>query len=191
MARRSTSAATPLFVFDAGYDSAQLTQSLAETQVAILVRLRADRCFYADPPPATPSPKGGRPRIHGAKFDCKNAATWSEATAEHVAEDEQYGTVRVRSWAGLHPTQQNHPNRGTRKPRPVIRGTIVLVEVSRLPARPYQPQVLWAVVGRSGSAGSGPALAGGCPPLRPGAHAALLQADPRLDDAASPFPAAS
>jgi hypothetical protein len=143
MTRRSASAATPLFVFDAGYDSAQLTQLLAETPVAILVRLRADRCFYADPPPATPSPKGGRPRIHGAKFACKNPATWPVATAEHVTEDEQYGTVRVRSWAGLHPKQQHHPNRGTRKPRPVVRGTVVLVEVSRLPARPYQPQVLW------------------------------------------------
>src|SRR5215204_2425336 len=44
----------PLFVFDAGYDSAQLTQGLAHLPVAVLVRLRSDRCFYADPPPATP-----------------------------------------------------------------------------------------------------------------------------------------
>jgi len=143
LTRRSAAEATPLFVFDAGYDSAQLTQILAETPVAILVRLRADRCFYADPPPTTPSPKGGRPRIHGAKFACKNPATWPNATAEHLAEDEQYGTVRVRSWAGLHPKQQHHPSRGTRKTRPIVRGTVVLVEVSRLPARPYQPQVLW------------------------------------------------
>src|SRR3954469_15626504 len=60
----------PLFVFDAGYDSAQLTQGLGDVLAAVLVRLRADRCFYADPPPATPSPKGGRPRIHGTKFAC-------------------------------------------------------------------------------------------------------------------------
>ena len=109
------SEATPLFVFDAGYDSAQLTQALAETPVAILVRLRADRCFYADPPPATPSPKGGRPRKHGAKFACKDPATWPAPTAEHVIEDEQYGTVRVRAWAGLHPKQQAHP--GSRHPQ--------------------------------------------------------------------------
>jgi hypothetical protein len=51
--------------------------------------------------------------------------------------------VRVRSWAGLHPKQQQHPHRGARKPRPIVRGTVVLVAVSRLPARPYQPQVLW------------------------------------------------
>jgi hypothetical protein len=35
----------PLVVFDAGYDSAQLTLELAEQPVAVLVRLRADRCF--------------------------------------------------------------------------------------------------------------------------------------------------
>jgi hypothetical protein len=133
----------PLFVFDAGYDSAQLTQALAEASVATLVRLRADRCFYADPPLARPSPKGGRPRMHGAKFACKDPASWLVPTAELCTEDEQYGTVRVRAWAGLHPKQQAHPTRGTRKTRPIVRGTVVLVEVSRLPARPYKPQVLW------------------------------------------------
>jgi hypothetical protein len=51
----------PLLVFDAGYDSAQLSLDLADLPVAVLVRLRSDRCFYADPPPAARSPKGGRP----------------------------------------------------------------------------------------------------------------------------------
>ena len=135
--------APPLVVFDAGYDSAQLTPGLAHFPVAILVRVRADRCFYADPPPTVPSAKGGRPRVHGAKFVCKDPATWPAPTAEHTTEDEQYGTVRVRAWAALHPKPQAHPGRGTRKTRPVVRGTVVLVEVSRLPGRPYQPQVLW------------------------------------------------
>jgi hypothetical protein len=141
--RLPVGSAPPLFVFDAGYDSAQLTQGLGEVPAAVLVRLRADRCFYADPPPATPSPKGGRPRRHGAKFTCKDAATWPAPTAEHVADDEQYGTVRVRAWAGLHPKQQNHPGRGTRKTRAIVRGTVVLVEVSRLPRPTRKPQVLW------------------------------------------------
>ena len=116
---------------------------LGRDPVAILVRLRADRCFYADPPPAIPSPTGGRPRKHGAKFACKDPTTWSPPTAEQLTQDEQYGTVRVRAWTRLHPKQQAHPGRGTRKPRPIVRGTVVLVEVSRLPARPYRPKVLW------------------------------------------------
>jgi hypothetical protein len=133
----------PLFVFDAGYDSAQLTQGLADASAAILVRLRSDRCFYADPPPATPSPKGGRPRRHGAKFACADRATWPPPTAEHRAEDGQYGAVRVRAWGGLHPKQQEHPGRGTRGPRPVVRGTVVLVEVERLPRQTRTPRILW------------------------------------------------
>jgi hypothetical protein len=49
----------------------------------------------------------------------------------------------VRAWAGLHPKQRAAPGRGTRKPRPIVRGTVVRVEVERLPARPYKPRVLW------------------------------------------------
>ena len=141
--RLPAAGAAPLFVFDAGYDSAQLTQGLAGARAAVLVRLRADRCFYADPPPASPSPQGGRPRRHGAKFACADPATWPAPTAEHRAEDEQYGAVRVRAWGGLHPKQQEHPARGTRKARPVLRGTVVLAEVDRLPRQTREPRALW------------------------------------------------
>jgi hypothetical protein len=123
---------------------------LAETAVAILVRLRADRCFYADPPPGAPSPKGGRPRSHGPKFACTDAATWPTPTAEHCTEDEQYGTVRVRTWAGLHPKSHAHPGRGTRKTRPIVRGTVVLVELHRVPARLNQRHRLWLWWARGG-----------------------------------------
>jgi hypothetical protein len=50
----------PLVVFDAGYDSAQLTLDLAAERVAVLVRLRSDRCFYADPPPHRRARRAGR-----------------------------------------------------------------------------------------------------------------------------------
>ena len=141
--RQSAVGAVPLFVFDGGYDSVQLTQGLAEPPVAILVRLRSDRCFYADPPPTASSPKGGRPRKHGAKFNCKDPTTWPSPTAEHATEDAQYGTVRVQAWSGLHPKQQAHATRGTRRPRPIVRGTLVRVAVTRLPGRTHQPKVLW------------------------------------------------
>jgi len=44
---------------------------------------------------------------------------------------------------GLHPKQQAHATRGSRRPRPIVRGTLVRVEVGRLPNRPYRPKVLW------------------------------------------------
>jgi hypothetical protein len=141
--RLPASGAVPLFVFDAGYDSAQLSLDLAEARVAVLVRLRADRCFYADPPPAARSPKGGRPRRHGAKFNCADPATWPTPTATLSTTDDQYGSVTVAAWSGLHPKQQRHPGHGTRGPRPIVRGTVIRVQVQRVPAKSRPPKVLW------------------------------------------------
>jgi hypothetical protein len=132
----------PWFVFDAGYDSAQLTLDLADAPTAVLVRLRSDRCFYADPPPRPPG-STGRPRRHGAKFNCADQTTWPVPTATLTCQDDQYGTVTVKAWSGLHPKQQRHPGHGTRGPRPIVRGTILRVQVQRVPARTRPPKVLW------------------------------------------------
>jgi len=131
----------PWFVFDAGYDSAQLSLDLADAPVAVLVRLRSDRCFYADPPPRPPG-AGGRPRRHGAKFAFADPTTWPAPTT-HVATDDQYGTVTVQAWSGLHPKQHRHPGHGSRGPRPIVRGTILRVQVERIPAKTRPPRVLW------------------------------------------------
>jgi hypothetical protein len=143
LARLPTGGPAPLFVFDGGYDSAQLTLDLAEQRATVLVRLRSDRCFYADPPPAARSPKGGRPRRHGAKFNFADPATWPTPAATLTCPDDQYGTVTVKAWNGLHPKQQRHPGHGTRRPRPIVRGTILRVQVQRVPARTRPPKVLW------------------------------------------------
>jgi hypothetical protein len=132
----------PLVVFDAGYDSAQLTLDLTQARVAVLVRLRSDRCFYADPPPPPPG-KTGRPRRHGAKFNCADPTSWPAPTATLVCHDDRYGTVTVHAWAGLHPKQQRHPGHGTRGPRPIVRGTVIRMQVERVPARTRPPKVLW------------------------------------------------
>src|SRR5215212_10282746 len=142
LARLPAGEAVPLFVFDGGYDSAQLTLDLAEQRARVLVRLRADRCFYADPPPRPPG-STGRPRRHGAKFNCADAATWPTPTATLTTVDDQYGTVTVQAWSGLHPKQQRHPGHGSRGPRPIVRGTIIRVQVERVPARTRPPKVLW------------------------------------------------
>ena len=140
---RPDAACPPLFVFDAGYDPEWLARELADTPVSVLVRLRRGRCFYADPSPAPLSLKGGRPRRHGARFACDDPTTWPTPTAELRCADSQYGHVRVRCWAELHAKSQNHPARGSRRTRPVTRGTVVLVEVERVPQKTRAPQQLW------------------------------------------------
>jgi hypothetical protein len=49
----------------------------------------------------------------------------------------------VAAWAGLHPRQQRHPGHGTGGPRPIVPGTILRVQLQRVPARPRPPKVLW------------------------------------------------
>jgi DDE superfamily endonuclease len=130
----------PIFSFDAGYDAVQLTLALARAPVSLLVRLRAGRCFYADP---TAQPTTGRPRRHGAKFVCADPTTWPEPTDQWSCDDPRYGQVCLRAWSGLHPLPQQHATRGTRGPRPLVRGTLIRLEVDHLPRPTKTPEPLW------------------------------------------------
>ena len=144
VAARPAGGPVPLFVLDAGYDPGTLAHELAELdggRVAVLVRLRADRCFYARP---TQQPRIGRPRRHGAKFACRDERTWWAPSAEHTEEHARYGHVRVRAWAGIHAKIQHRPIPGQRRRTwPTLSGTLVLVEVERLPRRTRIPKRLW------------------------------------------------
>jgi hypothetical protein len=135
----------PLFVFDAGYDPAKVQQGLEGCPCQILVRLRAGRRFYADPSLAGPPAHTGRPRRHGPKMKCADPSTWPQPSTEHTCEDAGYGAVRVRAWANLHPKIRAHEGRGSCGPLPIVVGTLVLVEVERLPRgeRRREPRVLW------------------------------------------------
>ena len=143
LARRSPDGPVPVCVFDAGYDPEALARALGDLdgeRVAVLVRLRSGRCFYADP---DRQPRTGRPRRHGRKFACDDPATWWAPTMEHREAHAQYGQVRVRAWAGVHAKTQNHPARGSRRTKPTVRGTLILVEVERLPRQTRIPKQLW------------------------------------------------
>jgi hypothetical protein len=140
---QSAEGPVPLCVFDAGYDPETLARDLGDLdgqRVAVLVRLRSGRCFYAEP---TQQPWTGRPRRHGRKFACDDPSTWWVPTREHTENHAQYGQVRVRAWEDVHAKTQNHPGRGSRRPRPTSRGTLVLVEVERLPRQTRIPKQLW------------------------------------------------
>lgn len=136
---------TPLFVFDAGYDPVKLQQGLGDSACQTLVRLRAGRCFHADPSLSERPANPGRPRRHGPRMKCSDPKTWPEPSIEHECEDVGYGAVRVRAWQKMHPKVRAHEGRGSRGPLPIVVGTLILVEVERLPRgeRRRKPRVLW------------------------------------------------
>src|SRR5215204_264329 len=135
----------PLFVFDAGYDPVKLQQGLEGSPCQILLRLRAGRRFYGDPSLSDPPEHIGRPRRHGPKMKCNDPSTWPEPSAEYLCEDAGHGTVRVRAYSKMHPKVQNHEGKGSRGLLPIVVGTLILVEVERLPRgeRRREPRVLW------------------------------------------------
>jgi hypothetical protein len=83
--------------------------------------------------------------VHGKKFDLKDPDTWHEPSAEHTSEDTGYGKVRVRAWSGLHPKTRRAGERYGSDSAAVVKGTVVLVEVERLPRgeRRRKPKKLW------------------------------------------------
>jgi hypothetical protein len=136
----------PMFVFDAGYDPIALTHALADVRATIVVRIRDDRVFYPDPAPPAPG-QLGRPRRHGARFGCADPTSWPDPDDELTATDSRYGTVRVTAWHGLHPKLGRRGRWAHHEVAPIVRGTVIRVEVEHLPkptARAKKTLWLWA-----------------------------------------------
>lgn len=135
----------PTFVFDAGYDAAGLTDALAGTRASVLVRIRDDRVFYTDPPQRADDATG-RPRRHGARFEAKDPASWGDPDAQLRAEDPRYGSVHVTAWTNLHPKLAGRGRWSARDAPPIVRGTVIRVDVEHLPkptARAKKTLWLW------------------------------------------------
>jgi hypothetical protein len=121
----------------------KLQRGLEGSPARILVRLHSNRVFYAPPEEVEPRPVG-RPRRHGEKFDLKDlASSWPEPTGEHRCQSEDYGEVRVRAWSELHPKTRRIGERYGCQRAPVVRGTVILVEVGKLPRHTRKPKKLW------------------------------------------------
>jgi len=156
--------AVPLFVFDAGYSAAALTDGLAGCPAHILVRLPAGSVFYQDAP-AWPG-KNGRPARRGPEVHCLEPEAIAAAAEGRgsrgrkkplppapepdetlvLPDTPHYGTVRAEAWHDVHP--QVHGDRGWlagRDKLPVLRGTLVHVTAGRLPdgRDPHRQMWLW------------------------------------------------
>jgi hypothetical protein len=133
---------TPMFVFDAGYDPIALTQGLADTRAQVLVRIRSDRVFYADPD----KPKNGgagRPRRHGRRFGLSDPGRTLRPDAELRAHDQRYGDVQVRAWPNLHPKLAGRGRWAGPDAPPIVRGTVIRVDVEHLPKPTRAIKTLW------------------------------------------------
>jgi DDE superfamily endonuclease len=136
------SSAAPVFVFDAGYDPIALGAELADVHAQVVVRMSPKRVFHADPP-VWPAGTPGRPPRHGARFALSEPDTHTMPDGELEAHDARYGTVKVRAWRGLHPKLKNK-RRWIGSGLPIVRGTVVRVDVERLPRPPgHVNKTLW------------------------------------------------
>jgi hypothetical protein len=158
------SGAAPMFVYDAGYSAAALTDGLAGCPAHILVRLPAGSVFCQDA--VTWDGKHGRPARRGPEVHCPEQAELQAAADGRGPKgrnkplppapepDEAlilpgtplYGTVRAEAWHDVHP--QVHGDRGWfegRERLPVLRGTLVHVTAERLPdgRDPHRQMWLW------------------------------------------------
>jgi hypothetical protein len=144
--RLGETGSAPVFVFDAGYDPAALTDALGDVAADIVVRIRDDRVFYTDPPEPEPGTRG-RPRRHGDRVKLADPGTWPEPDEETRATDPRYGTVKVTAWHGLHPKLGRRGHWAQHDQPPIVRGTVVRVDVEHLPkptSRTKKTLWLWA-----------------------------------------------
>jgi DDE superfamily endonuclease len=162
--RLPAAGAVPLFVFDAGYSAAALTDGLAGCPAHLLVRLPAGSVFYQDA--VTWPGRNGRPARRGPEVHCLEPEALAAAAGGRGSRgrkkplppapepDEElilpgtplYGTVRAEAWHDVHP--QVHGDRGWfagRDKLPVLRGTLVHVTAQRLPdgRDPHRQLWLW------------------------------------------------
>jgi hypothetical protein len=132
---------TAISSLDAGDDPVQMGVALNETEeVCLLIRLRAGRCFSADPPT---TPTGGRPKRHGTTCVCDDPATWPTPTREWTGDDLRYGHVRLRAWGGVHAIPATHGKHATPQANPIVKGWVIRLEVQHLPKPTKLPEPLW------------------------------------------------
>ena len=129
-------------VGDTGYDGARLAFLLTDLPVRVLVRVRSDRVM-AFPAPPRRTGAAGRPARHGAEFAFAAPATWPEPAHTTTTHTTRYGTARARCWDRLHPRLTRRGTwAGHDGDLPIIEGTVIRLQVDRLPGD-GTPKPLW------------------------------------------------
>jgi DDE superfamily endonuclease len=134
-----------LIALDAGYDVIRLTYLLADLPVDLIGRLRSDRVFHRPTPPRRASGRG-RPVRHGEDVKLSDPATHPSANAQREGTHPRFGAYTLHAYGHLHPrlTARSAGWANHTGPYPIIEGTIIHVQVERLPGdRKPKPMWLW------------------------------------------------
>jgi DDE superfamily endonuclease len=130
-----------LVVADAGYDAPRLAWLLRDLPVRVLGRMRSDRVLRRAAPPRTPG-VNGRPPRHGGEFVFGDPATGGQPDIATVTETRLYGRATARSWDRLHPRLTRRAAWMDAADLPLIEGTVIRLEVDRLPSGAI-PKPVW------------------------------------------------
>jgi DDE superfamily endonuclease len=135
-----------LLVADAGYDGPRLAFLLADLPVVVLVvvlvRMRSDRVLRRATPTHLPGTVG-RPRRHGEEFVFGDPSTWGEPDTATGTDTRLYGPALARAWDRPHPRLTHRTAWTTHLGKlPIIEGTVIRLEVARLPSGAI-PKPVW------------------------------------------------
>jgi hypothetical protein len=112
--------------------------------VEVFGRMRTDRVMRKPVPvPRISPPQGGRPPKHGTEFRFAKPDTWGESEASTVQVTDRHGTARAMAWDRVHPRLSTRSAWiGRTSELPVIEGTLIHLQVDRLPGG-HDPLPVW------------------------------------------------
>lgn len=132
-----------VFVFDSGYDLTRITHLAGAHGVQVLGRVRSDRVFYTPAPRRLRDGRPGRPKLHGNRFELSNPAALPAAEQTLSGHSSRYGAVKVSAWHGLHQKLSSQGGwKGHVGALPIVAGTVIRIQVERLPGN-RAPQDVW------------------------------------------------
>jgi hypothetical protein len=89
----------PITLWDSEYGCANFVKLTAEINADKLMRLRPNRCVFAEPD----SYQGkGRPKKHGHKMKLSDPTTWAIPIEKIEINDPTWGVIEIQRWSQLH-----------------------------------------------------------------------------------------
>jgi hypothetical protein len=130
-----------LIVADAGYDAPRLAWLMRDLPVQVLARMRSDRVLRRAVPPRAAG-TNGRPPRHGGEFIFGDPDSWQRPDVTTMTETRLYGQAVARSWDRLHPRLIRRAGRMGSADLPLIEGSVIRLDVARLPSGAI-PKPVW------------------------------------------------